>query len=99
METAKTTLKPIAEEYIQDCKKKGEDPQLIFFYAGNDEDELSASLRMFSSLPSRNPLLAIIDIPGQQVFQSEATDVTEAAVKEFMEGYLKKTITGKPLRG
>ncbi len=99
MKIAKETLQPIAEEYLKGWKDNGEEAELIFYNAGNDEDELSQSLRSFAALSDRNPLLAIVDIPNQEVFQSEATDVDEAAVREFIEGYLKRTITGKPLKG
>ena len=74
---------------------------MYFFYTGTgdgSEDDIVQSLRQFASLPTRNPLLTIIDIPDQQTFTCEEKDLNEQAIREFLEGYINKTIEGKPLR-
>ena len=68
MEEAKAVLYPIAEEYIADHKAKKHNREIRFFYGGdNDDDDIVQSLRRFAHLSSRNPLLAIVDIPSQKV--------------------------------
>lgn len=62
MTGAKELLYPIAEQL------KERETEMRFFYAGdNDDDDIVSSLRGFANLPSKNPLVVIIDIPDQQV--------------------------------
>ena len=64
MKNAKDVLYPIAEEH----KKTEAEPDMRFFYAGdNDDDDIVNSLRQFAALPTRNPLVVIVDIPDQKV--------------------------------
>ena len=74
---------------------------MYFFYTGTgdgSDDDIVQSLRQFASLPTRNPLLTIIDIPDQKTYTSEETEVDENVVRAFLEGYFNKTIEGKALR-
>ena len=74
---------------------------MYFFYTGTgdgSDDDIVQSLRQFANLPTRNPLLTIIDIPDQQRFTCDEKDVNEQVIRQFVEGYINKTIEGKPLR-
>ena len=99
MENAKKVLYPIAEEYRAKWKAADTDPKVLFFYAGDgdDEDDIVDSLRQFAHLPAA-PLLAIIDIPSQQVFTNEEKNINEKVVRDMVEAFLNKKLTGKPLR-
>ena len=98
-ENAKKVLTPIATEYIAKWKAAGKDPQLLFFCAGEDDDDIGTSLRQFAQFPKTNPLLAIVDIPSQKSYNTEVTEVTDKTVREFVEGFLDGTLSGKPLQG
>lgn len=98
-EAARSALLPIAKEYISKCKESNTDPEVLFFYTDVDEeDDIPASLRSFAKLPEKNPLLALVDIPGQTVYVVEEDQLGEKQVRNLFEGYQKKTIEGRPLR-
>ena len=99
IEAATSALLPVAKEYISKCKESDADPEVIFFYTDlDDDDDIPTSLRSFAKLPEKNPLLALVDIPGQKVYVVEEGQLGEKQVRDLLEGYQKKTIEGKPLR-
>ena len=63
----------------------------------DDDDDIVTSLRNFAKLPERLPLLVIIDIPGQEVFISDATTVDAAVVGAFAHSYERKELKGNRL--
>lgn len=63
---AKEVLEPLAMEYISKKAEKNMEVKLMFFIAGVDNDT-SKSIREKAQLPRRDPLLAIIDVPRNQV--------------------------------
>ena len=74
---------------------------MYFFYAGTgdgSDDDIVQSLRHFASLPDRDPLLCIIDIPDQKTFTCDEAEVNEKTIRKFLEGYFNKTLDGKALR-
>lgn len=97
MENAKKVLYPIAEEHFQKCKSD-DSGEYRFYVAGeDDDDDIVNSLRRFAKLPTKTPLLVIVDIPSQQVFVCEEDEVNDEVVRRFLEGYTKKEIVGKAL--
>jgi len=74
---------------------------VYFFYAGSgdgSDDDIVQSLRQFANLGDATPLLTIVDIPEQVVYVSDAKDITESLIREYLTKYLDKTLDGKPLR-
>ena len=63
---AKEVLEPLAMEYISKKAEKNMEVKLMFFIAG-EENDASKSIREKAQLPRRDPLLAIIDVPQNQV--------------------------------
>ncbi|XP_019615122.1 PREDICTED: nucleoredoxin-like [Branchiostoma belcheri] len=97
MEDAKQALQPIADASHAKTAEKGEDPDLFFFYAG--EDEIVDSLRDFASLEDRDPLLVILDIPDQKIYVCPEEEVTQEVAKDFVEKYQAGSLEPKALRG
>lgn len=98
MANAKALLKPVAEKYFADCKSQEKKQELRFFFASQVEDDgVVESLREFAGLPVKNPLMAITDIPQQQVFISDKAPDTQEIVSDFLQGYLNSSLTGKAL--
>lgn len=89
---ARAVLKDVAVREHE----KGEDQELFFFYAG--DDEFCDQVRDFASLEDRSPLLVILDSPAQLVYVSPATDMSCEVVEEFVDSYLADKLTPKPLR-
>ena len=67
---AKEVLEPLAKEYISKKARENMEVKLMFFIAG-EENETSVSIREKARLPRRDPLLAIIDVPRNQVSNNE----------------------------
>ena len=63
---AKEVLEPLAKEYISKKARENMEVKLMFFIAG-EENETSTSIREKARLPRGDPLLAIIDVPRNQV--------------------------------
>jgi hypothetical protein len=63
---AKELLEPLAKEYISKKAQENMEVKLMFFIAG-EENETSVSIREKARLPRADPLLAIIDVPQNQV--------------------------------
>ena len=63
---AKKVLEPLAKEYISKKARENMEVKLMFFIAG-EENEMSVSIREKARLPRGDPLLAIIDVPRNQV--------------------------------
>ena len=63
---AKELLEPLAKEYISKKARENMEVKLMFFIA-EEENETSVSIRGKARLPSGDPLLAIIDVPRNQV--------------------------------
>ncbi|PVD31216.1 hypothetical protein C0Q70_06628 [Pomacea canaliculata] len=76
--------------------QKGEDQELLFFYAG--DDEFCDQVRDFAHLEDRSPLLVILDSPEQQVYVSPATDMSCEVVTEFVDSYLAGRLVPTPFR-
>lgn len=84
-----STLLPLAEKYVADKK------DISFFVSGNDG--LGGRIRDFASLPQNEKVMVILDIPSQAKYVSE-DEITLDNVKTFVEGFLNKTLTAKPIR-
>ena len=63
---AKEVLEPLAKEYISKKSQENMEVKLMFFIAG-EENETVVSVRRKARLPTRDPLLTIVDVPGNQV--------------------------------
>ena len=95
MRAAEDTLLAAAEHY----DKVTTDPEVLFFYTDkDDEDDITSSLRSLANLPTKNPLLVLINIPAQKQYTCEADVVVQKDVQDLLEGYEKNTIEGKSLR-
>lgn len=78
--------------------KKEPDPELHFYYAVSEDDfKCITSLRVFAKLPNKTPLLAIVDIPKQVTYVSEAAEIDENAVRDMINGYKGGSLSGQPL--
>ena len=70
---AKEMLEPLAKEYISKKARENMEVKLMFFIAG-EENETSASIREKARLPRGDPLLAIIDVPRNQVSNNDGQE-------------------------
>lgn len=96
---AQSALEPVAKEHISKCKETNADEQVLFFYTDmDDDDDIPASLRSFAKLPDKNPLLTLVDIPDQMVYVKDEDQLGETQVRELLEDYQNKSITGRPLK-
>lgn len=95
-----SALGPVAEKYFADCKTNGTEPAVHFFFTDPDDDsEIASSLRTFAGLPLNGQYLAIIDIPSQKKYAKEdAAKPSQEMARELLEGYLKQTLEGMPIR-
>ncbi|KAL8605070.1 hypothetical protein ACOMHN_018871 [Nucella lapillus] len=75
---------------------KGEDQELFFYYAG--DEEFCDQVRDFANLEDRSPLLVILDSPAQRVYVSPATDMSCEVVVDFVDNYLAGKLTAQPIR-
>lgn len=66
MGRAKEVLEPVAKEYMSKMTEEKMEIKLMFFLAKEGTD-VPEHLRDFVKLPKHNPLLAIVDVPQQQV--------------------------------
>ena len=64
--SAHEILEPLAKEYISKKAEKNMEVKLMFFIA-SDESDASRDIREKAKLPRRDPVLAIIDVPRNQV--------------------------------
>ena len=64
--SAHKILEPLAKEYISKKAEKNMEVKLMFFIASDDNDA-SRDIREKAKLPRRDPVLAIIDVPRNQV--------------------------------
>ena len=80
----------MAGDYVD--RNKGKDGLLKFFYAaeGDDDDDISQSLRSFARLPKENPLLVILNIPEQEIYSEDQTTFQGVDWKEKAESLIKK---------
>ncbi|XP_050410244.1 nucleoredoxin isoform X1 [Patella vulgata] len=76
--------------------QKGEDQELFFFYGG--DDEFCDQVRDFTNLDDQNPLLAILDLPDQQVYVCPEKDITKDIVNNFTENYHNNKLTPRPFK-
>ena len=63
---ANDVLEPLAKEYMSKMAEESMEVKLQFFIAKEGADA-PEHLREFAKLPKRDPLLAIVDMPNQQV--------------------------------
>ena len=95
MAAAKTSMEVVAVEF----KKANHDSDLLFFCAGkDDDDDIAGSLRSFAKFPNKTPLLALVDIPNQIGYTSDAEVVNQQVVHDMVKSYKEGTLQGKPLR-
>ena len=95
MAVAKSSMEVVAVEF----KKANPDSILLFFFAGkDDDDDIAASRRSFAKFPNKTPLLALVDIPNQMGYASDAEVVNEQGVRGMVENYKEGTLQGKSLR-
>ncbi|XP_041349713.1 nucleoredoxin-like [Gigantopelta aegis] len=76
--------------------QKGDEQELFFFYGG--DDELCDQVRDFAKLEEISPLLVILDLPDQQVFVCEETDITKDVATNFVDNYLAGKLSPRSLR-
>ena len=95
-------LEEVAGDYVK--RNKGKEGLLKFFYAaeGDDDDDISQSLRTFARLPKENPLLVILNIPDQEIYSEdrktfEGVDWKEKA-QSLIQKFEKKELKMSPLR-
>lgn len=90
MEQARVTIKPIADK---EFNKDQDQQDLLFFYTGNDDDDLIDSLKTFTKLNKKeNPFVAIVNIPSQEVTEYTGELTTEGLttfVNDFKAGKLE----------
>lgn len=95
LDNARSILEPISETYHKSLssnkeqKKKKKDKKLIQFYFGaaSDEDDVGEQLRSFADLPSKLPLLVMLDIPEQVKYICTKKRLTHQVVSDFLKGY------------
>ncbi|XP_035690960.1 nucleoredoxin-like [Branchiostoma floridae] len=97
LEDAKQALQQIADESYAKATEKGDDPEMYFFYAG--EDDLVDSLRDFANLDDREPQLVVLDIPDQKIYVCPEEEITQEVAKAFIDQYLAGSLQAAPLRG
>ena len=98
MKEAEKCLLPVAKQYINKWKESNKPPEMLFFYTGkDDDDDILKSLRAFANIPETNPLLVILDIPGQKVYIAEG-GLSEEKVRDFVDKFFNDDLPGKPLR-
>ncbi|KAK3084014.1 hypothetical protein FSP39_006734 [Pinctada imbricata] len=76
--------------------RKGEDQDLLFFFAA--DDEIVDSVRKFAHLDNRCPLLVVLDCPESKVYISPETKITKEVVRDFVQGYSAGTLEFKSLK-
>lgn len=95
MAVAKSSMEVVAVEF----KKANPDSDLLFLCAGkDDDDDIAASLRSFAKFPNKTPLLALVDIPSQMGYASDAEVVNEQELRAMVKSYKEGTLQGKSLR-
>ena len=95
--TAAKSLAVVALE----CKKETPGSDLLFFYTGSEDEELVKSLRTFAKIPNKTPqadVLALVDIPNQKKYVSDAKEIDEKAVRDMVKGYNEGSLQGEPLK-
>lgn len=67
-EKAKSTLQPIAEQWIKDFKDEKVKEEVKFFYHSveEDDDDIASSLKSFANIGDE-VVVILIDIPNQEV--------------------------------
>merc|ERR1711998_363644 len=93
-------LEPIALKSKAAAKAKGEDPSMLFI-TGKEEGNIAGQVRKLCKLDATagaKPMMLMLDIPDDGGFYvSDATEITESAVKAFIQGYTDKTLTRQQL--
>ncbi|CAH1232255.1 NXN [Branchiostoma lanceolatum] len=97
LEDAKQALQPIADESYAKAVEKCEDPDMYFFYAG--EDDLVDSLRDFANLDEREPQLVVLDIQEQKIYVCPEEEITQEVARAFIDKYQAGSLQPTPLRG
>ncbi|KAK6967771.1 nucleoredoxin [Biomphalaria glabrata] len=75
--------------------EKGEERDLFFFLAG--EDEFSDNVRDFADLDDTCPLLVILDSPEQNVYVCNEVKVTSKTASDFIDKFLRGELTPTPI--
>lgn len=93
---AKDCLEAVALE----CNEKYDaDPPILFFYTNpKEEDDIVQSLCLFARLPAKIPLLALLDVPRQMKYVSDADVIDKGAVQEMVKGFREQSLEGRPLK-
>merc|ERR1711907_794548 len=93
-------LEPIALKSKAEAKVKGEDPPFLFI-TGKEEGNIAGQIRKLCKLdttPGEKPIMLMLDIPDNGGFYvNESSEITEAAVKDFIQAYTNKTLTRQQL--
>merc|ERR1711988_2037566 len=92
-------LEPIALKSKAAAKMKGEDAPYCFF-TGSKEGSIVEQIRKLCKLDAAGdkPTMVMLDIPDKGGFYvSDATEITDATVKAFMQAYEEKSLTRQQL--
>mmetsp|Transcript_21964 Transcript_21964/g.22698 ORF Transcript_21964/g.22698 Transcript_21964/m.22698 type:complete len:285 (-) Transcript_21964:158-1012(-) len=93
---ARTILASFGEIHAKSKVNTPEGPEMIFFYAFQ-KSPISDQIRRLAQLPtvekSTTPKLLLLDIPDNGGFYvSDAEEVTEDTVRDFIQGYKNKSL-------
>jgi len=79
-------LEPVAKEFLEAAKAKGEDPEVKFFIS-SEEGGVSSQIRKLTNLgsPSEEPAIVVLDIPDNGGFYVPKGELTEAGVRKMLE--------------
>ena len=92
---AKESLEGVALE----CNAKSDaDSRILFFYTNpNEEEEIIKSLCSFAKLPAKPPLLALLDVPREMKYVSDADVIDKGVVQEMVKGFREQSLEGQPV--
>ena len=96
VDKAKAALDPIATPYFEQHKK--EDDSVLFFYSNPNDDDIAENLVSFLGLAQTKPLVVLVNIPEQCKYVCKAKELSETAIKEFVDDYLAGTLESMTLR-
>ncbi|KAF6029087.1 NXN [Bugula neritina] len=82
VEAARKELQPVADKEFNPDQ---DNQDVLFFYTGEDDD-LIDSLKAFTNLKHKEPFIAIINIPSQEVTEFTG-ELTEAAISQFVADF------------
>jgi nucleoredoxin len=98
--TIEETMATLAKKYMEEGKKKGEDPEVIFYIATSKTD-FGGQLRKVLSMPdepSAKPKIMLVDIPDNGAYyDGPEGDITPDVLTKLLQDWSSKTLTRKQL--